>query len=307
MSTPPASDLATLNRDIAQLETDVAQLEAERRVVRRATRRAARRARYLRLARSLRAPARSIPQYQLALFAIGPLGSGVVALVILSLLLGSWSVAFGGFFLAAVASATLLAALLYHPTDDSLAPALAEADAKLAAETARLGDLDTKLGERRDRLNRLSTERRELAATDKLQRAMLLQRPWKSMRSVEWEDYVVEVFRTLGAKVERGTPSQPVAQEATGPRGVVRQPVTPLFVTLSPRCFAVAAVSEIRPFHAAAVQQLINQLAPHGCDAMAIVTNARITTGSKELARSRNCTLIGEDEFPDFVLGRLEL
>jgi HJR/Mrr/RecB family endonuclease len=66
-------------------------------------------------------------------------------------------------------------------------------------------------------------------------------------------------------------------------------------------------VSEIRPFHTAAVQQLAVELARHGCDALAIITNTRATVGSKELARSRNCTLIGEDEFPDFVLGKFSL
>ena len=40
---------------------------------------------------------------------------------------------------------------------------------------------------------------------------------------------------------------------------------------------------------------------------MGIITNARITAGSKEYAKSRRCTLIGEEEFPDFVLGKLTL
>ena len=38
-----------------------------------------------------------------------------------------------------------------------------------------------------------------------------------------------------------------------------------------------------------------------------IVTNARVTEGSREYARSRRCTLIGLEEFPDFVLGKMPL
>jgi HJR/Mrr/RecB family endonuclease len=82
---------------------------------------------------------------------------------------------------------------------------------------------------------------------------------------------------------------------------------TTLFVTISPRRIAVAAVSEVNPFHAAAVRQVIDDLAQKGCDELGIVTNARLTAGSKEYARSRRCTLIGEEEFPDFVLARIKL
>jgi HJR/Mrr/RecB family endonuclease len=75
-------------------------------------------------------------------------------------------------------------------------------------------------------------------------------------------------------------------------------------VTISPRRIAVAAVSGINPFHPAAVQQTLNELAQHGTDASAIITNSRLTSGSRELAAHRRCTLIGESEFPDFVLGK---
>ena len=78
-------------------------------------------------------------------------------------------------------------------------------------------------------------------------------------------------------------------------------------MTFSPRRIAVAAVSEIVPFHAAAVRQVIDDLAQKGCDELGILTNARLTAGSKEFARSRRCTLIGEEEFPDFVLGKVSL
>ena len=69
----------------------------------------------------------------------------------------------------------------------------------------------------------------------------------------------------------------------------------------------MAAVSEVNPFHAAAVRHVIDDLARQGCEEMGILTNARITAGSKEYARSRRCTLIGEEEFPDFVLGKTPL
>jgi hypothetical protein len=161
------------------------------------------------------------------------------------------------------------------------------------------------------RLQKLLDERQQLAASDKLQRAMLLQRNWKAMRGTEWEDFLVEVCRTLGAHVDRApnsfyVPSGPTKPVAAGRKTIV-SPANHLIVTLSPRRIAVAAIAGINPFHPAAVQQSLNELAQHGCDATAIIANTRLTAGSRELAAHRNCTLIGENEFPDFVLGKLML
>jgi hypothetical protein len=154
-------------------------------------------------------------------------------------------------------------------------------------------------------------ERRDLAAADKLQRAMLLQRDWKTMHGTEWEDFVVEVCRTLGANVQRVPRLRRDENDSSAKRtfGKAEVPSTgnTLIVTFSPHRIAVAVSSGIRPFHTAAVQQTIHELALHGCDSSAIFTNGRLTTGGKQLAAARNCTLIGEEEFPDFVLGKVTL
>ena len=139
---------------------------------------------------------------------------------------------------------------------------------------------------------------------------MLLQRDWKAMRGSEWEDYVVEVCRTLGANVQRGESRGIRAGPSSGRGTARRDPPT-----------ADDAVRDVQPapdrggccfgdripFHAAAVRQVIDELAQKGCDELGIITNARLTAGSKEFARSRRCTLIGEEEFPDFVLGKVAI
>ncbi len=181
----------------------------------------------------------------------------------------------------------------------------------MASQSERLHETATTAIELNRQLAVLHEQRRELTRSEKLQRAMLLQRNWKSLRGSEWEDYVVEVCRTLGANVQRGEksgvpPSAPHAP-ATGARGVIRREATTLFVTFSPRRIAVAAVSEVNPFHTAAVRHVIDDLAQTGCDELGIITNSRLTAGGKEYARSRRCTLIGQEEFPDFVLGNVQL
>jgi hypothetical protein len=309
MSTLPASDLASLNRDIARLETDAARIEIERTAAARATARLGRQHRYLRLARWFRSPHESFALYPLAVFAIAPLVVGVAVMVLASLIFSSWGLAFNGLMIGVLLGAIVFAVLLYWPANTLLPSALAEAETKLRTALSTLEDRSAALSDVNAQLAKLLDERRALATGEKLQRAMLLQRNWKAMQGAEWEDFIVEVCRTLGANVHRGHPAGlvPPPPPGSGARGVVRRPVTPLFVTFSPRRFALAAISEIRPFHTAAVQQIVGELAHHGCDALVIITNTRVTTGSKELARSRNCTLIGEDEFPDFVLGSFKL
>lgn len=310
MPTSTDFDPATLNREIARLETEAARSESEWTQASAKVAHLRSRRRYLRLARQFRSPGQSVAHFSVIALAIGPLACGVVAFLALHLVVGSWSVATYGFLLAAAGCAFVLAALLYRPSDAVLPAALADVEAKLATEESRIAEIAATLADRRQRLEVLHEHRHEFGKGEKLQRAMLLQRNWKTMRGVEWEDFVVEVCRTLGANVQRGaTPAGPISAEvpASGARGVIRRLPTTLYVTLSPNRFAVAAISEINPFHAAAVRQVIDYLAQQGCDDLGIITNTRLTAGSKEFARSRHCTLIGEEEFPDFVLGKTTL
>jgi hypothetical protein len=313
MSHSSAPDPATLGREIAQLETEAARLDIERAAISRSVRTLARRSRYLRLARWFRSPGNSFAGYPFTALAIAPIAFGVAAMVFVSLLVSGWSLPFGGFLFGWLIGLFVCALLLFRPADALLAPAVTETEAKLRSERIRLEHVATTKAELQTVLTQRNEERRHVATGDKLQRAMLLQRNWKAMQGAEWEDFVVEVCRTLGANVHRGPSSGPMGGHVpppppgSGARGVVRRPIAPFFVTFSPRRYAVAAVSEIRPFHTAAVQQIVAELGQHGADALAIITNTRLTTGSQELARSRNCTLIGEDEFPDFVLGKTTL
>jgi Restriction endonuclease len=305
MSTQSDLDPTTLKRELDQLESEAAGFEIERASRARTVARLRRRSRYLRLARWFRAPASTWTAYPVVVFAVGPVAIGVVTFILLSLIFRSWLLPVGGLLVGSLGGAALLASLLYRPSDELLPSAIEETDAKLDNESALLHETVAAIAQLNRRLAFLHQQRRELATSDKLQRAMLLQRDWKAMRGSEWEDYIVEVCRTLGANVQRAEAADVRATAPTaGPRGVIRRLPTTVFVTFSPRRIALAAVSEINPFHAAAVRQIIDELAQKGCDELGIITNARLTAGSKEYARSRRCTLVGADEFPDFVLGK---
>ena len=138
--------------------------------------------------------------------------------MLLSLLFSSWTLAAGGFLVATVLGFVALASLMYRPSNALLPAAIAEVEASLGLESVRLQEATAAVAELRERLAAFHEHRTALGKSDKLQRAMLLQRNWKSLRGGEWEDYVVEVCRTLGANVQRGDKSgvPPTAQSACG-------------------------------------------------------------------------------------------
>lgn len=306
---PADLDPAVLGREVAQLETEIGRLEVGRAALAKSVARQSRRRRYLQLARWIRRPASSLPFYPLILLGIGPMVLGVTLLVLLSLLLGSWMISFGGLLIGLIGGLIALAALLLQPASSELEPQIAETQAALKGETAKLREMTAAVTAVKSRLAVVHGQRQSLAKSDQLQRAMLLQRNWKTLRGSEWEDYVVEVCRTLGANVQRGDKIgiADLLGPTAGARGVIRYEPTTLFVTFSPRRIAAAAIADVNPFHAAAVRQIVDALSQKGCDELGIVTNARLTAGSREYARSRHCTLVGQDEFPEFVLGKMPL
>lgn len=304
-------DLAQLNSEIDGLEAETSQLEIEKAKLAKAASRIARRRTYLRFSQWLRKPKGAFHLWPLAVLVIGPLVFGLLLLVVASFLPGEASLSFASFIAGVLSGIVLFVALLNYPDDAALGPAIQEAEAQSQLDRSRVTDLASQSAAAKERLEKLLDERQSLAKGEKLQRAMLLQRNWKAMRGAEWEDFLVEVCRTLGAHVERVAnpayvPPGPTRPVAAGRKTIV-SPANHLMVTISPRRIAVAAVAGIEPFHPAAVQQTLNELAQQSTDASAIIANTRITAGSKELAAHRRCTLIGEAEFPDFVLGKINI
>jgi hypothetical protein len=133
------------------------------------------------------------------------------------------------FILAAGLSALGLAALLYHPPQAELAAALAEAESRRQFTAIQSKGSVKQLATVNERLTAAVGQRRDLMASGQVQRAALLQRDWKTMPEAEWEDFVVEACRTLGASVDRLPRSnQNVANAATGLRARRRHHQSPL-------------------------------------------------------------------------------
>jgi len=289
----PVRRLAELNAEITRLEAAAGVLEKERRAAARQATILARKARYLQFLRWFRSFGASLPSWPLLVQTIGPFLLAVLTMVVVDMIFGSRLLALAGFLFGAAGGAGLFAMWLYRPDDEVLAAAIPEAETQAELAKSRLTEAIHRGATANVQLKSHLEERHEIVTSDKLQRAMLLQRNWKAMRSDEWEDYLVEVCRTLGARVERTGKS--------GDQGV------DLIVEFQDRRIAIQAKGYFHSVSAAAIQQAVAGMAYYDCNGCAAITNSRFTPGAKDLAICNRCTLIGEDEFPDFVMGKIAL
>ena len=285
--------LTQLNHEIEQAEADASRLDQERAAIAKNVRRAARKRRYLRLARWLRRPAASIEMWRSGLLVVAPSMAGVLLFVLVHMLFGSFLPALLAFLAGASAGVIATSSLLYRPPDELLEPAIADAESQCRLETARLREKTERLSELTERLKHLVDQRRDQIASGKLQRAALLQRNWKTMSGDEWEDFVVEVLRTHGATVHRT--GRAANQDAN------------LIADFGSRRVAIFTEGEGHNVTSATIQQAIAAKDRHHCDSCSVIVNRRFTGAAQDFAQRNGCTAIGSGEFPDFVLGKIEL
>jgi hypothetical protein len=292
-TSPAHRPLTQITRDIEQLEAEAARLENERRAVARAARKSARQLRHLRLAHHIRKPAAQIQLWPIIVMFVGPMVVGTLAFILIHLLTNSFPAAFFAFLLGTVGGVGLFASFVYHPPDTLLPAAITEAETQARLADARLKEKFDRLTETKARLQKLLDERRDQIASGKLQKAALLQRNWKKMGDAEWEDFVVEVFRTLGAKVERT--GRLASEEAN------------LVVDFGPRRVATLTQGQGNAVSSDTIKRAISAKEYLRCDSCAVIINRRFTGAAQDFAQRNGCAAIGASEFPDFVLGKIEV
>jgi hypothetical protein len=285
--------LHELNDEIPRLEAEVARLEADRAAAAKSAARLARQWRYLRFVRWFRLPTARFQLWPMAVMVVGPLATGIVLLILADAVFGNFLAMLLSFFLGVAVGAGASASFMYRPPDALLPAAISEADARLHVAKDRLEEAVAQVTAANERLHGLVKERREMIATDKLQRAMLLQRKWKAMDEAEWKDYLVEVLRTLGAKVER--------QGSLGEYGI------DMIVMMQGRRIAIQAHGKGQNVNSAAVNEALAAKTTCGCDSCAVIVNRRFSGAAIEAGDRYGCTLVSVNKFPDFVLGKMEL
>jgi restriction system protein len=70
---------------------------------------------------------------------------------------------------------------------------------------------------------------------------------------------------------------------------------------------AVQAKGYSAPVGNKAVQEVYAGMAHHRCDTCTVITNNSFTTSAIALAGSTRCLLVHEENFADFVFGRVDL
>jgi HJR/Mrr/RecB family endonuclease len=292
-NSPDQWRLSHINHRLEQLESQSAELEQQRASAAKQSAAAARRLRYLNLARSLRAPAAHYDLWRTGVLVVGPLFAGFLLLILVQLITGWLGLGFMAFLVGALAGAGLLASLFYRPPEALLASAIEQGSAERRLAENQLKDFSERLAAAKSEQAALLEESRALMASGQVQRAALLQREWKTMAEVEWEDFVVEVCRTLGIEVERLSHS--ASQDAD------------LLARSQGVAVAVVTRGEGHVVNSSAVQHALAAKKARHTDRCAVIINRRFTGAAQDFARHNGCTVIGLEEFPDFVMGRLTL
>jgi hypothetical protein len=284
--------LTQLNHEIEATEVDAARLEAERRIISKQASRARRRLHYLQLARWLRKRNASVELWPIIVLLVGSGLIGVLAFIVVHLIFDSVGLAFLGLLAGIGGGVTVFSGLMYRPPDSLLPAAINEAESHARLVEGRLKEKVERITETKQRLERLVHERRDQIASGKLQKAALLQRNWKSMRDAEWEDFVVEVCRTLGATVERTGRSSDGAN---------------LIAIIGLHRVAVLTQGEGHNVSSDTIRQALTARDNNRCDSCAVIINRRFTGAAQDFAQRNGCTAVGSGEFPDFVMGKIEL
>lgn len=248
---------------------------------------------YHRFHQRLRAPKSS--------FSLWPIGAIIVTAVfcaiVATLVLGLAGVSAIPIILCALlfslSGVVLMTMLMFRPDDATLVKSIAIKEDRLDRSRALLAELEGRRKQQVDQIEAASAKRYQLLNSVKLQREQLLAQNWKAMRDIEWELFLARVFTSLGAEVE--------TTSTVGDQGV------DLVIEFPDNRIAVQAKGYHHAVSNSAVQQAVAGMRHYRCDSCAVITNSRFTKSARELASSNRCTLIGEDELPQLVLGKLSL
>jgi hypothetical protein len=203
---------------------------------------------------------------------------------------------------AVLLGASVFACLMYWPNDSALECKRAELPERMAEFERRRSELSAELAQLRTEF-RESTERQrnwsnclteaEVRASRQYRLQQLCERNWKAMRGGELEEFLKEVFTELGYVVER--------IGGAGDQGV------DLILSKGGYRIAIQVKGYVDNVPNTAIQEAYTGMRFHGCQACAVVTNSRFTSGGKNIASAVGCVLIDEFSLPMIILEQVDL
>ena len=249
---------------------------------------------YLAVAQTLRRATAAVFDWRWAGALIGTTILGGVFCIITQ----SWTGGLCGLALGAAA----FACLFYLPSDATL-PGNAEKVRSRLTELQSDGDQARRwlsdamaqlqaVGERHRRLAEL-LKAKQHRESQQYRRQQLCARNWKALRSQDFERFLEEVFRELGYVVEM--------TRITGDQGA------DLLVSRHGHRIAIQVKGYLHSVGNDAVQEAYFGTVYYKCEACAVITNSRFTSGAKDAADKSGCVLIDEDRLPVLIMGHLDL
>jgi len=178
-------------------------------------------------------------------------------------------------------SPLLLLGLLVYPATEVVRTRKVAAEGHLAEQRryyansiSKSTELTNAIRMTSTQLNELQSEiaRLELIASREYQLKQLYDRNWKAMRSIEFEQFLEEVFTILGYSVE--------TTAVTGDQGV------DLIVEKRGVRIAVQVKGYLNSVSNAAVQEAFAGMAHYSCDALSVITNSGFQASAVSLSQT---------------------
>jgi HJR/Mrr/RecB family endonuclease len=160
-------------------------------------------------------------------------------------------------------------------------------------ERSNLSQIEKDISVERDNQRQVAGQLEQYRQSHLYRLRKLAARNWKAMRGGELEAFLEAVFSELQYSVER--------IGGAGDQGV------DLIVSKAGRRIAVQVKGYVDSVPNTAIQEAYTGMAVHKCDACAVVTNSRFTTGGKYAAASVGCALIDENTLPKLITGQIDL
>lgn len=284
------AQIEALKQEVARLSSQHEETARLARDARKALWRARIRTLYYRFAKVLRSPAKEYSLWIPGVQIVGTFSALAFGLVFFSLLgLSTGSILLGMTLAGAAALGALSTAAVSWPATAELPSLIAEQQVLIKRYKQELTQLNEEAKKLRQQNYSANSAINEILKSDKLKRELLLKQNWKAMRDDQWEMFLEEVFNALGAHVIR-----------TGKSGDQGVDLVMVFGNVK---IAVQAKGYLNAVNNSAVQEAVAGRTHWKCNRAAVITNSRFTRSAKELAASNACFLIGEQEFPAFVLG----
>lgn len=191
-----------------------------------------------------------------------------------------------------------------HPKYRNAIETITALDAQIPEARKAIRGYKPRLDAARSNFNRVKTRRRaiesaiaakssQIRAEQEQKADKVLAADWRSMRGVEFEDFVQRVLELQGWKVD--------TTKTSGDQGA------DLIATKNSTKVAIQVKGYADTVSNAAVQQALAGKVFYSCSNCATITNSKFSPSAQALAKTARCTLIDGSQISDLAAGKVSI